>query len=167
MSFTKGVSFHHETNAASQPTINNNISINASNELSQSNPSVVVEQDKESNVQEVQPSSIERENENAFLKKVLNIYMNQRFYFSGKYIVLSADELLDLIQTLVPGKGVVIRTNDIEDVGCCSFKDAPIKKIDSIWIEDNESEQNFKYVYSNLVALLESYRISIKFVRVQ
>lgn len=168
MSFTKGVSFHHETNASSQPNITNNISINASNELTQSNPSVIVESANNSKVQEVQTQSIETNNENAFLKKVLNLYMNQRFYFSGKYIVLTPDELLDLIQTLLPGKGVVIRTNDIDDVvGCCSFKDVPIKKIESIWVNDNESEQNFKYVYSNLVALLESYRISIKFIRVQ
>ena len=127
MSFTKGISFHHETNAASQPTINNNISINASNELSQSNPSVIVEQ-KEQSIE--QSSTIERENE--FLKKVLNIYMSQKLYWQNKFLILLPDELLDLIQTLLPDKGVVIRTNDIEDVGCCSFKDAPLKKIESI-----------------------------------
>ena len=162
MSFTKGISFHHETNAASQPTINNNISINASNELSQSNPSVIVEQ-KEQSIE--QSSTIELENE--FLKKVLNIYMSQKLYWQNKFLILSPDELLDLIQTLLPDKGVVIRTNDIEDVGCCSFKDAPLKKIESIWVNDNESEQSFKYCYSNLVSLLDNYRISIKFVRVQ
>ena len=116
MSFTKGISFHHETNASSQPNITNNISINASSELSQSNPSVIVESANESKVQEVQTQSIEPNNENTFLKKVLSIYMNQKFYFSGKFIVLTPDELLDLIQTLLPNKSVVIRTNDIEDV---------------------------------------------------
>ena len=160
MSFTKGVSFHHETNSVSQPTINNNISISASNETKE----VKVEQPT-SNLSDVEQSGITSENENAFLKKVIAIYMNQRFYFSGKYIVLTPDELLDLIQTLLPGKSVVITSNDLEDVSCCSFKDAPIKKVDSIWIEDESGRHNFKYQYSNLVGLLDQYKVSIKFVR--
>ena len=165
MSFTKGISFHHETNASSQPTINNNISINASNELSQSNPSVVVESFNEASEKPIEQSI---PNENTFLKKVLDIYMNQRFYFSGKYIVLTPDELLDLINTLLPNKGVVITTNDInEDIGCCSFKDIPIKKVDNIWIDDEAAKQSFKYQYSNLVSLFDQYKISIKFVRAQ
>ena len=101
------------------------------------------------------------------LKKVLDIYMNQRFYFSGKYIVLTPDELLDLINTLLPNKGGVITTNDInEDIGCCSFKDIPIKKVDNICIDDEAAKQSFKYQYSNLVSLFDQYKISIKFVRI-
>ena len=157
MSFTKGISFHHETNSVSQPTINNNISISTSNELSQSSPNVIVEH------KEVERSLVE--NENVFLKKVLSIYMSQRFYFSGKYIVLTPDELLELIQALLPDKSIVITSDDLEDVSCCSFKDVPIKKVDSIWIGEGDQQTNFKYGYSNLVALLDSYKISIKFVR--
>ena len=164
MSFTKGVSFHHETNASSQPNITNNISINASSEVKNNESSERVEVRVEQPVEQIEQPPIPNENE--FLKKVLEIYMNQKFYFSGKFVVLTPDELLDLIQTLIPGKGVVIRTNDIEDIGCCSFKDAPIKKIDSIWIEDETAKQSFKYQYSNLVSLFDQYRISIKFVRV-
>ena len=164
MSFTKGVSFHHETNASSQPNITNNISINASSEVKNNESSERVEVRVEQPVEQIEQPPIPNENE--FLKKVLEIYMNQKFYFSGKFVVLTPDELLDLIQTLIPGKGVVIRTNDIEDIGCCSFKDAPIKKIDSIWIEDETAKQSFKYQYSNLVSLFDQYRISIKFVRI-
>ena len=91
--------------------------------------------------------------------------MSQKFYFSGKYLVITSDELLDLIQTLIPDKSIVITNNDIEDVGCFSFKDAPWKKVESIWIGEGEVQQNFKYAYSNLVALFEQYKISIKFVR--
>ena len=161
MSFTRGVSFHHETNAASQPTINNNISINASNELSQSNPSIIVEQ-KEQPIE--QPSLIQRENE--FLRKLLDIYMSQKLYWQNKFLILSADELLDLLQTLLPGKGIVITSGDIEDLGCCGFvKDIPIKKIENIWVSDDETQQNFKYCFSNLVSLLDQYKISIKFIR--
>ena len=179
MSFVKGISYHHETNSVSQPTINNNISISqsqiGSNELRASNETkeVRVEHQErrsdpaspDSNLSVVEQSVIPSENENAFLKKVLAIYMNQRFYFSGKFIVLTPDELLDLIQTLLPGKSVVITSNDLEDVSCCSFKDAPIKKVDSIWIEDESGRYNFKYQYSNLVGLLDQYKVSIKFVR--
>ena len=167
MSFTKGLSFHHETNSSSNPNITNNISINASNEMTNTNPSVIIETSNEpEKVESSEPSAVERENE--FLKKVLNIYMNQKLYWENKTLVLSPDELLDLIQTLIPEKGVVITTNDIDDPGCCGFiKDAPIKKVDSIWVTSDDSESNFKYVYSNLVALLDNYRISIKFVRLQ
>ena len=78
MSFTKGVSFHHETNASSQPTINNNISINASNELSNSNPSIVVDSGSKSvqQVQVEQSDSSQITNETEFLRKVLGIYMD-------------------------------------------------------------------------------------------
>ena len=34
-----------------------------------------------------------------------------------------------------------------------------------IWITKDEVRQNFKYVYSNLIAIFEEYRISVKFVR--
>ena len=168
MSYTKGVSFHHETNAGSNPTINNNISINASNELNQSNPSVVIESgnesDKVASASQSEPSAIERENE--FLKKVLELYMNQQIYWSGKFIVLKIDELLELIHILIPNRQIKIFTDDIE-VNCCGVnKEVPFVKVNSIWVDNEKHEQeNFKYVHSNIVSLLENYRISIKFVR--
>ena len=164
MSFTRGISFHHETNASSQPTINNNITVNASSEVKSENPYSTLE--SSDGVRYAQPhehSSVERENE--FLRKVLAIYMDQKFYFSGKYLVLTSDELLELLQTLLPDKGIVITSGDI-DIDCCGFaKEAPIRKIESIWVGEGEQRTNFKYQYSNLVALLDSYKISIKFVR--
>ena len=166
MSFTKGVSFHHETNASSQPTINNNITVNASSEVKQENPYSTLDSSEvryaPPEISEAEQSNIERENE--FLRKVLAIYMSQKFYFSGKYLVLTSDELLELIQTLLPDKSIVITSEDIE-VECCGLKDIPIKKVESIWIGEGDQQTNFKYGYSNLVALLDSYRISIKFTR--
>ena len=155
MSFTKGVSFHHED----RQTINNNITINNSNE--QSNISHA--EPGEVKYGQVEPSAIERENE--FLKKVLNLYMNQKLYWQNKSLILASDELLDLIQTLLPNKNIVITSNDIEEVGCCDKLDIPIRKIESIWVGQGDVQENFKYVHSNLVSLLESYKISIKFVR--
>ena len=170
MSFTKGVSFHHETNSFSQPTITNNISIHASNEVSEStNPykgldSSEVKYEPVHEVQSSSSSSIEQETE--FLKKVLSIYMSQKLYWQNKFLILSSDELLDLIQTLLPNKGIVITSNDLEDPGCCGFvKDVPIRKVESIWVSDGDAQQNFKYCYSNLVSLLDQYQISIKFVK--
>ena len=165
MSFTKGVSFHHETNAASQSTINNNISINASSEVKNNESSEKVEVRVEKPLDVQTQASIPNETE--FLRKVLAIYMDQKIYWQNKALVLTPDELLELINTLLPDKGVVITTNDIEDVGCCSFKDVPIKKVDQIWIEEENNRQSFKYAYSNLVSLFDEYRISIKFVRLQ
>ena len=161
MSFTKGVSFHHETNSVSQPTINNNISIKASNELSQSNIVIDSNQEDEKKIEQSVDSS-PVQNETEFLKKVLAIYMSQRFYFSGKHIVLTPDELLELLNILIPNKPIVIITNDPEPE-CC--KDAPIKKVETNWIDNDEQRVNFKYAYSHLVSLFEDYRISIKFVR--
>ena len=77
MSFTKGVSFHHETNAASQPTINNNISINASSEIKNNESSEKVEVRVEKPLDVQTQASIPNETE--FLRKVLAIYMDQRF----------------------------------------------------------------------------------------
>ena len=136
MSFTKGLSFRHETNASSNPTITNNISIHASNEVSESNPYKGLDSSEVRYEQkEVQSSVIEHEN--AFLKKVLSIYMSQKFYWQNKFLILTADELLDLLQTLLPDKSIVITSNDLDDPGCCGFvKDVPIKKIESIWVDD-------------------------------
>lgn len=169
MSFTKGISFHHETNAASQPTINNNISINASNELNQSNPSVVIET-KEPNHEVAYPpiESPVIERENQFLRKVLDLYMNQQVYWSGKFIVLKADELLELLHILLPNTELKLFTDDIE-VNCCgASKDIPYAKINSITFDDEKHNQlNLKYAKSDIVALLNQYRISVKYVREQ
>ena len=91
--------------------------------------------------------------------------MNQKLYWQNKYLVLGSNELLELIQTLLPDNNIVITSNDIEEVGCCGGLDVPVKKIDSIWISKGDVQQNFKYCYSNIVALLDEYKISIKYVR--
>ena len=177
MSFTKGLSFVHETNASSKtscnPSITNNISIHASNEVSESSQYKVLDTSEVKyeptgipiNNTPESPSVI---NEIEFLKKVLLIYMSQKFYFSGKFLVLKPDELLDIIETLLPDKQITINCSEIEELGCCGFgKDIPIKKIETIWVSKDDVQQNFKYCYSNLVSLLDQYKISIKFVRAQ
>ena len=166
MSFTKGVSFHHETNATSQPTINNNISINASNEVKTDvggNPYATVEESHE--VLYPPPSEqVALPNETEFLKKVLAHYMNQKLYWSGKYLVITAAELIELIELLLPGCGIDVVLSDV-DVSCCgASRELPFDKVEAIWITKDDVRSNFKYAHSNLIAVFEEYRISVKYV---
>jgi len=113
-------------------------------------------------------SSTNIPNETDFLRKLLAIYMNQTFYVSGKLVVLSPPELVDLIVTLLPGKRIELDLEDV-DVSCCS-KSIPLQKVNSIWVVDVNGEEeirsNFKYVFSHLAAVLDEYHVSIKFVKV-
>ena len=169
MSFTKGVSFHHETNASSQPTINNNISIQTCNEagceIKSENPYAVINSGEvkyEETTTTIEHTPIPNENE--FLKRLLRLYMSQKLYWSGKYLVVTAPELVGLISLVLPGYEVDVIINDIE-VNCCGTKkELPFDKVESIWVTKDEVRQNFKYVYSNLVALFEEYKVSIKYV---
>jgi len=168
MSFTKGVSFHHETNAASQPTINNNISINASSKVEIEEPDFEPEPTQKVVYPPIEkpaePSAIERENQ--FLKKVLELFMNQQVYWSGKFIVLKPDELLELLHILLPNTQIKLFTDDVE-VNCCGVnKEVPYAKIDSITYDDERHNQlNLKYAKSDIITLLNQYRISTKYVR--
>ena len=83
-------------------------------------------------------------------------------------MVLKADELLGLIHILLPKTQLKLFTDDVE-VNCCgATKDTPYAKVDSITFDDEQGNQlNLKYEHSEIVALLNQYRISIKYVRSQ
>ena len=103
--------------------------------------------------------------QNEFLKMVIEIYMNQKLYYSGKFIVCSKDELILLIQSLTGGI-VEIETEPIDvDCGCVSSSKLPYIKISNIWITLNDTRTIFKYDYANYLTLFDSYRISLKLVR--
>ena len=103
--------------------------------------------------------------QNEFLKMVIDIYMNQKLYYSGKFIVCSKDELILLIQSLTGGI-VEIETEPIDvDCGCVSSSKLPYIKISNIWITLNDTRTIFKYDYANYLTLFDSYRISLKLVR--
>ena len=100
-----------------------------------------------------------------FLKMVIEIYMNQKLYYSGKFIVCSKDELILLIQSLTGGI-VEIETEPIDvDCGCVSSSKLPYIKISNIWITLNDTRTIFKYDYANYLTLFDTYRISLKLVR--
>lgn len=103
--------------------------------------------------------------QNEFLKMVIEIYMNQKLYYSGKFIVCSKDELILLIQSLTGGI-VEIETEPIDvDCGCVSSSKLQYIKISNIWITLNDTRTIFKYDYANYLTLFDSYRISLKLVR--
>jgi len=173
MSFCKGVSFTREDKqtVSNQPTINNNISINASSEVKIEEPDFESVESSQKVVyppieKPVEPSAIERENQ--FLKKVLELFMNQQVYWSGKFMVLKPEELLELLHILLPKTQIKLFTDDIE-VNCCgATKDTPYAKVDSITFDDEQHNQlNLKYARSDIITLLNQYRISIKYVRAQ
>ena len=119
---TKGVSLAHENVSSANPIINNNISIqqDISDEKSiQVIEKQSVEDNNISNNQESIPQSDPSliQSENSFLKAILKIYIGQKLYFNGKYIVCTLQELIELLQLITNGE------IDIEvepfDVACC------------------------------------------------
>ena len=170
MSFTKGVSFHHETNAASQPTINNNISINTSNEVkTETGPNPYATEDKSELIYPPPPDQEEKSDlthENMFLKRILEHYMNQKLYWSGKYLVLAPDELTELLAILLPGYAVDVVLDEFEVTCCGKPQDIPFAKVDAVWLTKDDVRVNLKYARSDIVSVFESYKISTKFVLV-
>lgn len=92
--------------------------------------------------------------------------MNQQVYWSGKFMVLKPEELLELLHILLPKTQIKLFTDDIE-VNCCgATKEVPYAKVDSITFDDEQHNQlNLKYARSDIITLLNQYRISVKYVR--
>ena len=178
-SVTKGVSLTHENISSSSPVINNNINIqspgqNDSEQLATTPLSQTVEITSESNFNEREQAAetlnFEREAratsceaENKFLKAILKIYINQKLYFSGKYIVVDINELAELIHIVV-NDIVEIEVEPIE-VNCLGNPKLPYSKVANIWVNKNGQRYIFKYTYPQLLTLFDEYNISLKVVR--
>ena len=166
-SITKGVSVTHENLSTSNPIINNNINIKnaseieAKGEVQYENPYSNVQ---ERSVNEVSITDLQSQNE--FLKVILNIYMNQKLYFSGKYIVCTPDELIDLIKLLTLCEQVEIETESIE-VSCLGNPKLPYAKISNIWTGKAGQRSIFKYTYPQFLSIFDECKVSLKVVRVQ
>ena len=158
---TKGVSLTHENTSSSNPIINNNININHNENITEG--SGEVHYDKPYN-ELPKPTVEDLASQIAFLKAVLSIYMNQKF-FSGKYIVCSPDELIDLVKLLTKADTVEIETEAIE-VSCCGSADLPYSKVSNIWINKDGQRVIFKYNYSHLLSIFDECKISVKYVKV-
>lgn len=168
-SVTKGVSLTHENVSSSNPVINNNINIQSTSqdaEQAASAPlSQTVEITSESNFneREREADTLNFEAENKFLKAILKIYINQKLYFSGKYIVVDINELAELIHIVV-NDNVEIEVEPIE-VNCLGNPKLPYSKVANIWINKNGQRCIFKYTYPQLLTLFDEYNISLKVVR--
>ena len=166
-SITKGVSVTHENLSTSNPIINNNINIKnaseieAKGEVHYDNPYANVQ---ERSVNEVSIEDLQSQNE--FLKTILNIYMNQKLYFSGKYIVCTPDELINLIKLLTASEQVEIETEPIE-VSCLGNPKLPYAKIVNIWTFKDGQRSIFKYTYPQFLSIFDECKVSLKVVRVQ
>ena len=182
-SVTKGVSLTHENVSSSSPVINNNISIQNTSQNDEpstasplgqtveiTNESTVSTAQSDINNHDTEAINCEREAratsceaENKFLKAILKIYINQKLYFSGKYIVVDINELAELIHVLVDDK-VEVEAEPIE-VNCLGNPKLPYAKIINIWVNKNGQRCIFKYTYPQLLTLFDEYNISLKVVR--
>ena len=164
-SLTKGVSITHENLSSSNPIINNNINIKNTN----GDTSNELEIERSAEVHYDNPYATpndELQSQNEFLKAMLNIYMNQKLFFSGKYIVCTPDELIHLIKLLTNTDTVEIETEAIE-VSCLGNPKLPYSKIVNIWIIKDGQRSIFKYSYPQFLTLFDECKVSLKVVRVQ
>lgn len=167
---TKGVSISHENTSNSNPVINNNISIsnNDSVNYDSTSPSIAsqsLESKQDANALAIDPEVKSLQAENEFLKAILRIYINQKLYFNGKYIVCTPDELMELIKLLTEADTVEIETEQIE-VSCLGNPKVPYSKVLNIWIGQQGQRSIFKYNYSRFLSLFDECKISLKVVRV-
>ncbi|MBR6906985.1 hypothetical protein IKN40_00285 [bacterium] len=169
-SYTKGVSVSHENSSTSSPIINNNISINQGENVEKDTHSLDQRDIQIIDNQQIEypPKNIPKDNslqcENNFLKAILRIYIGQKIYFNGKYIVCTLSELVELIQLLTNCEAEI----EVEpfEVSCCGANSSPYSKVSNIWIIKDGQKSIFKYVYSQFLSLFDEFKISLKVVRV-
>lgn len=106
--------------------------------------------------------------EASFLRFVLSLYMEKNIITEYNEIICSENELKRLI-TLLTGcdNCIITAVNPLEDISCCSINNitCPYMLITKIQIVYGEKMYIFKYVRSDLIALFDEYRISLKFIK--
>lgn len=102
-----------------------------------------------------------------FLKLVVQAYMSNPIKYNG-YVICSVPVLENLIETLTSCDNCDVETADV-DAGCgCSASSKPhIVPITKIWVRNNDSNDIFKYKYSQFLQTFEAYNISLKFVLIE
>ena len=166
---TKGLSLSHENSSTSNPVITNNISISNCDNGDEKSIQVIEKQsiepnnlnDTQESVPQHEPSHVQSENN--FLKAILRIYIGQKLYFNGKYIVCTLNELIELIQLITNGE-VDIEVEPLE-VACCGTNTS-YSKVANIWVTKDGQRSIFKYSYSQFLSLFDEYKISLKIVRI-
>ena len=100
-----------------------------------------------------------------FLKLVVQAYMNNPIKYNG-YVICSVPVLENLIETLTSCENCDIEINDI-DAGCCGGSTNHIVPINKIWVRSGETNEIFKYKYSQFLQTFEQYNISLKLAYVE
>ena len=95
-----------------------------------------------------------------FLKLLLQAHLNNPIKYNG-YVICSVPVLENLIETLTSCDDCSIETADIES-GCCGTTTPHIVPINKIWVKNGESNEIFKYKYSQFIQTFEEYHISLK-----
>ena len=95
--------------------------------------------------------------------------MNQQVYWSGKFMVLKSEELLELLYILLPNRQIKLFTDEIE-VACCGVNhevpfviDTPFARIDTEHRE-NISKHFFSKLNGQVFILSTNEEINSKHV---
>lgn len=155
---TKGLSLSNETSSKVQ----NNININMESNRTE-NPYISTTLEPPQPVNEEQSLNT---NELYFLRKVLEIYMNQKLIYKNKKIICSAEDLITLVKIITNNCIVELETSFLDDncCGCIDTAKIPLYDVDKIWVTVGQERFIFKYKFSEAVALFERYNISLKYV---
>ena len=100
-----------------------------------------------------------------FLKLVVQAYMSNPIKYNG-YVICSVPVLENLIETLTSCENCDIEITDIE-AGCCGASSNHIVPINKIWVRSGDTNEIFKYKYSQFLQTFEQYNISLKFAYVE
>ena len=77
-------------------------------------------------------------------------------------VICSVPVLENLIETLTSCDDCNVELMDIES-GCCGTSTPHIVPINKIWVRNGESNDIFKYKYSQFLQTFEEYHVSLKF----
>ena len=141
--------------------MNDNVAENNVANVDENNEKIVTE----INVNEVPHIAYD---EASFLRFVLSLYMEKNVITEYNEIICSENELKRLIILLTGCDNCIITAvNPLEDISCCSINNitCPYMLITKIQIVYGEKMYIFKYVRSDLIALFDEYRISLKFIK--
>ena len=101
-----------------------------------------------------------------FLKLVVEAYMSNPIKYNG-YVICSVPVLENLIETLTSCDNCDIEITDIDaGCGCSASSKLHIVPITKIWVRNGDSNEIFKYKYSQFLQTFEQYNISLKFAYV-
>ncbi len=97
-----------------------------------------------------------------FLKLIIDAHKNNVIHYNN-YIVLTDENLCNLIQTILHADEINITYDEDFDAYCCVLS-SKFSKIDNIYIKKNDVSYNLKYDYNDVYSIIEAYSISVKFV---